>query len=144
MPSPAMQDPIVDEEWRARISALEEDANLAFLHRDLARLDALFSDELVVNSPINVINDKQTILRLLGAGIIGHVSSKISPEWMRRDGDLVIVMGSDEVRNRESEPVLPRRFTDVWRLEDGRWRLYVRHANVIAPGTTLPKPPASS
>lgn len=119
-------------DWQSEIAALEEAANDAFVRRDLARLDELFSDELLVNSPINVVNGKRKILELLGSGVIGHVSSTIRCELMRRDGDLVVVMGADDVRNAESGPMLHRRFTNVWRREDGRWRLYVRHANVVA------------
>ena len=126
-----------DTDWQGEIAALEQDANQAFLERDIARLDQLFSDELVVNSPINRINDKQTVLKLLGSGVIGHVSSTIRHELMRRDGDLVIVMGADAVRNTASDPTLHRRFTNVWRREGARWRLYIRHANVIAQPTSV-------
>jgi ketosteroid isomerase-like protein len=123
-------DPHTD--WQAEITFVEDDANRAFLDRDLERLDQLFSEDLVVNSPINGIHDKRKVLGLLGAGVIGHVSSTIRHELIRKDGDLVIVMGSDAVQNSRTEPVLTRRFTNVWRNEGGRWRLYIRHANVIA------------
>jgi ketosteroid isomerase-like protein len=86
----------------------------------------------VVNSPINVVNDKRKILDLLGSGVIGHVSSTIEHELVRRDGDFVVVMGADAVRNTDAEPMLRRRFTNVWRREGDRWRLYVRHANIVA------------
>lgn len=121
-------------DWRAEIVAVEEAANAAFLNRDLARLDQLFSEELLVNSPINIVNTKPKLLELLGTGIIGHVSSSFKHELIRRDGDLVIVMGSDTVKNSASEPSLRRRFTNIWRREGERWRLYIRHANVIASG----------
>jgi hypothetical protein len=26
-----------------------------------------------------------------------------------------------------------RRFTNIWRKEDGTWRLFARHANVVTP-----------
>jgi ketosteroid isomerase-like protein len=127
------------DDWQAEIASLEEDANQAFLERDLERLGAIFSDELVVNSPINLINDKNQILELLGTGVIGHVSSTIRHELMRRDGDLVIVMGSDAVQNSTTGPMLQRRFTNVWRKEGDRWRLFIRHANVIADLTKDPR-----
>jgi len=129
-----------DAEWQAEITSLEDEANQAFLDRDIGRLEELFSDELVVNSPINLINDKKKILQLLEDRAIGHVSSTIRHEFMRRDGDLVIVMGSDAVQNSPTERVLRRRFTNVWRREGDRWRLYVRHANVIA-DSTKPRAP---
>jgi ketosteroid isomerase-like protein len=123
-----------DADWKTDIAAVEQLANTAFLERDLEQLDVLFSDELLVNSPINRINDKKKLLELLGTGVIGHVSSEFRHELMRRDGDLVIVMGSDEVKNSATEPTVHRRFTNVWRKEGDRWRLYIRHANVIAAG----------
>ena len=55
---------------------------------------------------------------------------------MRRDGDLIIVMGSDAVQNSATGPTLQRRFTNAWRKEVDRWRLFNRHANVIADLTT--------
>jgi ketosteroid isomerase-like protein len=119
-------------EWRSEIAAVEQDANDAFLHRDIERLDRLFSDDLLVNSPVNVVSDKRKVLDLLGRGVIGHVSSTIHHEVVRRDGDLVIVMGRDAVKNDADQPVLQRRFTNIWRREGDRWRLYIRHANVIA------------
>ena len=121
-----------DGNWQAEILAVEERANAAFLNRDLAQLEQLFSDELLVNSPINRVNDKKKLLELLGSGAIGHVSSTIRHELIRRDGDLVVVMGSDAVQDSPSAPVLQRRFTNIWRKEGDRWRLYIRHANVIA------------
>jgi hypothetical protein len=80
--------------WQEEISALENEANDAFLKRDLQRLDELFSEELLVNSPIHRGNVKKTILDLLGKGIFGHVSTTLHPETMRCDGDVAIVMGS--------------------------------------------------
>lgn len=120
------------EAWQTEIASLEEQTNRAFVDRDLARLNELFSDDLLVNSPGNVVSDKRAVLALLGQGVIGHVSSVIHHELMRRDGDLVIVMGRDTIRNSAAEPTLERRFTDIWRQEGERWRLYIRHANVIA------------
>lgn len=125
-------DNVQEADWRAEIAAVEEEANEAFLRRDLEKLDQLFSDDLVVNSPINRINDKKKLFELLGSGVIGHVSSTFEHELIRRDGELVLVMGSDRVKNSATEPTLHRRFTNIWRKEDGRWRLYIRHANVIA------------
>jgi len=79
-----------DSSWQAEIVAVEERANAAFLNRDLEQLEHLFSEELPVNSPINRVNDKKKLFELLGSGVIGHVSSTIRPELIRRDGDLVI------------------------------------------------------
>jgi ketosteroid isomerase-like protein len=121
------------DDWQRVILALEQEASEAFVKRDLARLDQIFSDDLLVNSPINRINDKKKLLELLGAGIVSHVSLTSEHELIRREADLVIVMGADTVRDTDTAPLVRRRFTNIWRNEGGRWRLYVRHANVIAP-----------
>jgi len=135
----SMESPRADApDWKAEIVRLEQEANDAFLARDLARLDVLFSDDLLVNSPINRINDKPTLFSLLSRGIVRHVFSRFEHEMIRRDGDLVVVMGSDVVKDSESGPLVRRRFTNVWRKEDGRWRLYIRHANVIAQAKEQP------
>lgn len=122
-------------DWKAEIVGLEHRANEAFLKCDLEQLDLLFSDELLVNSPMNRINDKTTLLSLLGAGVIRHVFSAFEHELIRRNGDLVVVMGSDQVKDTPSGPTVRRRFTNIWRNEAGGWRLYVRHANVIGQAT---------
>lgn len=124
--------PLSGADWQTEIAALEEEAARAFIARDVERLAELFSDDLIVNSPINRVNDKQKILELLRTGVIGHVFSELRHEQIRRDGDLIIVMGSDSVKNSDDAPLLRRRVTDIWRKEGDRWRLYIRHANVMA------------
>jgi ketosteroid isomerase-like protein len=126
------------EAWREEVEALEEDGRLAFLARDIERLGALWSDQLVVNSPINRVHDKQQILGLLRAGTIAHASMECRIETIERCGDLVIVMGGDQVTNSPGGPVIRRRFTNVWRAEGGSWRLIARHANVIAEAAGAP------
>ena len=127
-----------DGDWRAEITALEHEANQAFLDHNVDRLEQLFSDDLVVNSPINRVNDKQKVLELLKNRVIGHVSCRLQPELIRRDGNLIVVMGSDVVQNTPAEPTLLRRVTNVWRNEEQGWRLYIRHATIVG---EMPSPP---
>ncbi len=126
--------------WEQEIRAVEAEANRAFLDRDLERLERLFSDELLVNSPINRINDKPTLLKLLGSGVVGHVETECHIERIERFDDTVVVMGRDEVVDKEGSPRYHRRFTNLWRREHGAWRLLARHANVTSqpPGWTEP------
>jgi hypothetical protein len=120
-----------DSDWRVEIAALENEASQAFVDRDMERLDRLFSDELVINSPINRVNDKHKVLELLRTGVIGHVFCRLQHELIRRDGNLIIVMGSDVVQNSPTEPSVLRRVTNVWRNEEQGWRLYIRHATIV-------------
>ena len=117
--------------WRHELLALEEENRRAFLDRDLDRLATLWSNELLVNSPINRVHNKQQVLDLLRAGTIAHFSMEAEIEAIERRRDLVIIMGSEQIINEPGAPVLQRRFTHLWSLEDGLWRLLLRHANLI-------------
>ncbi len=118
-------------DWEREVRALEKEGRRAFIARDLGRLEVLWSDDLVVNSPINRVHDKQRVFDLLRAGTIAHSSLEGEIDLIQRYGDLVVVMGSERVTNAPDGPVIPRRFTNVWRAEDGSWRLIVRHANIL-------------
>jgi ketosteroid isomerase-like protein len=118
-------------EETAEVVALDREASRAFVDRDLARLDALFSDSLLVNSPILRVNDKRTVLELLGRGVISHHSVEVEVEAVRSHGDTVVVMGAETVRDTPDSAVLRRRYTNVWRREGNTWRLFIRHANIV-------------
>jgi len=118
-------------DWEKEIRALEKEGCRAFIARDLGRLEVLWSDDFIVNSPINRVQDKQRVFDLLRAGTIAHSTLESEIDLIQRFGDLVVVMGSDRVTNSPDGPVIKRRFTNVWRLEEGSWRLFVRHANVV-------------
>ena len=118
--------------WEQEIRAAEEEGRRAFLDRDIERLDAAWFDDFVVNSPINRVIEKDLTLQLLRAGTIAHATLEADIETMMRHENIVIVMGSEVVRNKPDGPIIRRRFTNVWLATDGNWRLLARHANVIA------------
>jgi ketosteroid isomerase-like protein len=119
--------------WEAEIRALEDEGRRAFLERDLAALEGLWSDTLHVNSPLNVVNPGSTVAELLRTGRIGHISFEAEIEHLARHGDVAIVMGSETIVDEPGGPALHRRFTNVWRLERGSWKLVARHANLVPP-----------
>jgi len=120
-----------DSDWKNEIERLQSEGVAAFLARDLERLGRMFADELIVNSPLNRVTDKRQVLDLLGRGVIGHSSYVEHVEAIRRQGDLVTVMGSDVITDRPEEKPVRRRFTNVWRARGGRWELIIRHATVV-------------
>ncbi|HVO91144.1 MAG TPA: nuclear transport factor 2 family protein [Casimicrobiaceae bacterium] len=112
------------------ILALEKANRDAFIARDYKRLDELWSDDFLVNSPINRVHTKQQVLALLKAGTIAHARLEAVIDTIERRDNLWVVMGSETVINTPDTPAVARRFTNVWRLEDGTWRVLLRHANV--------------
>ncbi len=122
----------MSETWQREIRAREEQNRVAFLSADVASLERLWTEDFLVNSPLNVVSDKGRTLALLQAGRIRHTSFTAEIEQMARHGDVVVVMGSDRVTDPPDGIVSHRRFTNLWRLEGGAWRCFARHANVVS------------
>jgi hypothetical protein len=120
-------------DWEQEIRTLEEQGRLAFLAGDTATLDAMWDSRLLVNSPLNIVNDKAKVLDLLGKGLIRHTRDDVEIEHIARYGDVVVVMGRDTVDGPPSNTITHRRFTNIWQLQDGAWRMIARHAQVIVP-----------
>ena len=58
--------------WKNEIERLEMELCRAFLERDIESLSAILSDQFIVNSPINRILEKASVLDLLRAGTIAR------------------------------------------------------------------------
>jgi ketosteroid isomerase-like protein len=118
--------------WEQEIRCREAEACAAFLAADVAALEQLWVDSYVVNSPLQQVLDRSRVMGLLQAGRIRHSAYEYEIEHMSRFGDVVVVMGNDQVADPPDGAVSKRRFTNVWRLEDGRWRSIARHAHVVS------------
>lgn len=118
--------------WEQEIRAAEDDARKAFLAADIPTLEQMWADGFVVNSPLQQVLDKARVLALLQAGRIRHTTYEHEIEHVSRHGDVVVVMGRDRVTDLADGAVSQRRYTNLWRLEDGRWRSIARHAHVVA------------
>lgn len=123
------------------VRALDDQERVAALRRDVPALERLWSDQFVVNSPDNqVVVGRSTVLdRYVRGGVINFSSFERRIEFVRADGPLVIIMGLETVVPISDAPAaglvagqaIRRRFTNIWKNEDGTWRLFVRHANVL-------------
>lgn len=117
--------------WEREIRSREDEARRAFLARDLDSLRRIWSDDYAVNSPLNQVVNREQVLALLRDGKISHQSVETHIEGLRRHGDVVIVMGRETVVDAPEKGPVVRRYTNVWRNEDGAWRAIGRHANVV-------------
>jgi ketosteroid isomerase-like protein len=131
--SPAAISASTDTDWRRQIEELEQEGTRAFLAQDVESLKRLFSDDFVVNSPLDRIHTRDQVLDLLSRGLIRHLSQEVKIELIQRHGDIVVVMGSDVVRNPPDGAAVHRRFTNVWEAEGDSWRMIARHAQVVVP-----------
>ena len=120
----------------AKVRSLDDEQRIAALKRDSAALERL-SDQFVANGPNNkVVADKRALLNAL----VPRSSYVRQIEFVRVDGNFAFIMGLEtlvavtdapSVRLVAGQPTR-RRFTHVWKREGDTWRLYARHANVIA------------
>lgn len=125
----------------AHVRALDDRERIAALRRDVPALEELWSEHFVVNAPNNqVVDGRRAVLEtFVGAGVINFSTFERQIEFIRADGPYVIIMGSETVVPLSDAPhaglvagrTVTRRFTNIWKNEDGRWRLFIRHANVI-------------
>lgn len=136
MPAPSAEIRPVGNE--AAIRALEEAERLGVLNQDFPALEAIWSEHFMVNSPFNqVAPHRAVVLEIFRQGLADYSSFDRRIEQIRFDGDIAIVMGGETVQPTGNAPqagqTVQRRFTHIWKHEDGSWRLIARHANNIAP-----------
>ena len=124
----AARDPLI-------AGALEQAARMdeALIKDDGAAFADGLSPDLVVNNPQNTISMPGDTARAQANGLIRYDSYVRSIEYAGRLDDLVLLMGEERVTRRGAPPeqIEVRRFTDVWRQEDGKWRLAARHATNV-------------
>jgi ketosteroid isomerase-like protein len=132
------QDRKLDEE---RVRSLDDQERVATLSRNLPELEKLWSEEFTVNAPNNqvVVGRRAVLDAFVHTSIINFSKFERQVEFICADGDFVFIMGLESVTPVSDAPsvglvagqVINRRFTNVWRNEEGTWRLFARHANVI-------------
>jgi len=121
----------------ATIRSLENQERGAVLTGDVGALTQIWSEKMMVNSPLGRISENRAeTFRLIQAGVIRYKTFERSIESMRVSGDLAIVMGSETVVPDGPAPgagqLIKRRFTNIWQRDGSTWRMVARHANIIA------------
>lgn len=125
----------MNSSWEQDVRAAEQRHLNAFRANDAAAIEAILSDDFLVNSPRYEVADKGQLMNLVRSGVINTASFTQSIENIRRYGDVVVVMGADTVVFSPPAPnagrTIARRFTDIWRFQNGQWRFVARHANPV-------------
>jgi hypothetical protein len=96
-----------------------------------------YSTTFVANTPNNTVVPGQELLRLFAAGTVRYDRVEQTIEYAGSHGpDIVVLMGEEIVVPGEGAAnagkQIRRRFTDVFRRENGEWRHDLRHANVVS------------
>ncbi len=96
-----------------------------------------YSSTFVANTPSNRVVHGDALLALFETGGISYAQVEQIVEYAGSHGpDLVVLMGEEIVVPGEgmadAGQRIRRRFTDVFRKEDGEWRHDLRHAHVVS------------
>jgi ketosteroid isomerase-like protein len=125
----------IDESWEQDVLAAEARHLAAFDSGDAAAIEALFAEDFLVNSPRYVVLDKKGLMDLVHGGQLNSSSFTQDIEKIRRYGDIAVVMGADAIvfapPAANAGQTIRRRFTDIWRLQNGEWQFVARHANPV-------------
>jgi hypothetical protein len=139
LPIAAQTNTVLEQAVRAR----DDQERVAALTRDTNALRELWSEHFTVNAPNNrvVVGRQANLDTFVRSGIIDFSTFDRAIEAVRIANDFVAIMGLETVVARSDAPsvglvagqAVKRRFTNIWKRENGTWRLYWRHANVIRP-----------
>jgi len=117
----------IEQEIR-RLDAAHADA---VLRGDLAAMDTIWTEDFIVNNPFNEI-DKADRIR---SGGVSYSSFLREIEAVRIYENTALVMGKETVVPKGKSPdagkTIHRRYTNIWMMREGKWRLVARHASVI-------------
>ena len=96
-----------------------------------------YSSTFVANTPGNAVVTGEQMLANFAKGTVSYASVEQHLDYAGSHGpDIVVLMGEEIVVPRAGAPNagkrIHRRFTDVFRKENGEWRHDLRHANVIS------------
>lgn len=126
--------PATAQDMESAVRVQEAREARAVLAGDLPDLTRVWDEGFVVNSPNNTIGKgRDAIAALVRAGVIDYDRFERTVEHVRVEGDTAVAMGQEIVRPKrgpQAGRTLTRRYTNVYRLKGGEWRLWARHANL--------------
>jgi hypothetical protein len=142
----AYTDSNVDAENPAVMSvlAIQEQMHEYAISGDGVSFGELISVDFVASDPSNTIRHRDELIALVSSGRLIYESIETSIDYARQIGNnLVVVMGTESTQQNavpvdgELEEValtktLKRRFTNVFRNEQGSWRLLIKQSTIIS------------
>jgi hypothetical protein len=122
------------------VTELEEREAQATLGNDVAALEALWSENLVVSSTANLVLTKSQALMLFRAGSIRLKTFERRISKLAIIGDVALTTGNESFTVKDDptgkEPSLPDLFIcnymNAWKLEGGVWKMIGRHVGFMA------------
>lgn len=123
----------------ADLRATDDIQRRAIAENDVPTLERIFHPALLVNAPSSRVLTREQVLAMVGSGEIAAERFERTIETVKITGDLGVVMGNETIVPTEASEsgrlfgsrALTRRYSNIYVLEGGEWRLIARHANVV-------------
>lgn len=126
-----------DAKVEAEIRRLHEEQRVAFLKKDVATLERIFSPTFIVTNPFGQVLNAQQTLDRVRRGEIDFARFDRELDYVKVYGDTVIAAGRETMapqgKMKGAGSVLELRITTVWHRENGRWREIARHTSEYKP-----------
>lgn len=125
-----------DKAVELEIRRLHEEQRQAFLSRDVAALERIFSPDFVVTNPAgDFLTAQQTIDRVKN-GEIDFARFERHIDYVKVYGDTVVAAGRETMvprgKMKGAGTVINLRMTTVWIRRGGAWREVARHTSVLS------------
>ncbi|MBT1697355.1 DUF4440 domain-containing protein [Fulvivirgaceae bacterium PWU4] len=101
----------------------------------LVLFDKLWSPNMIVNTPANVVGTVQGTKALLRNGGLKYLAFERNIEKISFYDNVAVVMGSEVIKPQGTQPnagkTVTRRFTNVWMFKNNSWSVIARQATII-------------
>jgi hypothetical protein len=118
-----------------QIKIIEDLEVKAILESDSTTLKKIWADDYHVYNPYNLILNKDQVLQAIKSTFLKVSLFKREQEYYGVYDNVIFVMGKETVvfsgKNPDRGKTLVIRYTDVYKLFDGHWKIIARHANII-------------
>jgi hypothetical protein len=120
----------------SEIRRLENIERVSVLKGDsLALFNKIWSPNMVINTPANVVGTVEATKTLLRSGGLNYLSFERDIEKITFNGNVAIVMGGERIKPQGTQinagKVVTRRFTHVWLYANNSWSIIARQATII-------------
>jgi hypothetical protein len=118
------------------IRTLEQEQCQAALSGDVQTLKRILADDYQMVNPAGQLATREQLLALLSGSTHPYRSATYTTDMVRNLGKVIVTFGREDVvpnQGAQAGQVVHRRVTQVWVLQQGTWRLSVRHAMIIPP-----------
>src|ERR1044071_8707405 len=100
----------------------------------MALFDKIWSPNMVVNTPANVVGTVEGTKAHLRSGNLNYLSFERNIEKITFNDNLAIVMGSETIKPQGQQlnagKIVTRRFTNIWLFKNNHWSMVGRQATI--------------